>query len=304
MLQSEITPSDATAQRHPALNDAGEIRDDSPCVSCQYNLRALRMEGLCPECGTPIKKSLPPDMLRYAPEKWLEFVFLGASLLWTVQLWTLNDYMMGTLYSIRGFEYPPRSTWEVVGMLGLGLMGCCLLTVRDKHSFETTRIKRYRWIARVGVTAYAINAICVRLTGWWMDITATLTITYLVETFVLIAVAAEFLYLRCLLNRIPRPRWARSIMFVIVAHCIVRLVGLSRIGPFLALELGGDSEQNLMNVVGPLLRAYQIADFLAGLAWIPFALVYLWMLIRLMFHIWWILKARKKEKARAALPQS
>ena len=32
---------------------------DAPCAQCNYNLRGLRSDGKCPECGTPIWVSLP-----------------------------------------------------------------------------------------------------------------------------------------------------------------------------------------------------------------------------------------------------
>ena len=34
------------------------IDQDLPCAKCEYNLRALSPEGLCPECGNPIRQSL------------------------------------------------------------------------------------------------------------------------------------------------------------------------------------------------------------------------------------------------------
>jgi uncharacterized repeat protein (TIGR04138 family) len=34
------------------------ISCDLPCVACGYNLRTLPIEGLCPECGQPVLKTL------------------------------------------------------------------------------------------------------------------------------------------------------------------------------------------------------------------------------------------------------
>lgn len=34
------------------------ISEDLACVSCQYNLRTLSVRGLCPECGTPVARSV------------------------------------------------------------------------------------------------------------------------------------------------------------------------------------------------------------------------------------------------------
>ena len=47
----------------PADNQEPErISTDVSCINCDYNLRTLRGDGRCPECGTPVAKSLtaPP----------------------------------------------------------------------------------------------------------------------------------------------------------------------------------------------------------------------------------------------------
>jgi hypothetical protein len=42
---------------------------DVPCLRCGYNLRGLKIDGLCPECGAPIARSLHGNLLGYsAPE--------------------------------------------------------------------------------------------------------------------------------------------------------------------------------------------------------------------------------------------
>jgi Zn-finger nucleic acid-binding protein len=38
----------------------GEIRDQTPCRECGYDLRGLTPDGLCPECGKPIALTVPP----------------------------------------------------------------------------------------------------------------------------------------------------------------------------------------------------------------------------------------------------
>ncbi len=61
------------------------IVDDRSCIHCGYNLRGLRIEGNCPECGRPIKgrKRAPryTDQLVHAPITWLQVFASGAVLL-------------------------------------------------------------------------------------------------------------------------------------------------------------------------------------------------------------------------------
>ncbi len=45
---------------HPFLqfDDEGRLQSDLSCIGCGYNLRALRRDGDCPECGAAIRLSL------------------------------------------------------------------------------------------------------------------------------------------------------------------------------------------------------------------------------------------------------
>lgn len=298
MPENESVVMEASVVRHPAVNTAGEIGEDSPCVDCGYNLRGLKMEGNCPECGTAIGESLPPDMLRYGADRWLRFVNAGVGVVMLSTALILMDNVIGIFHVALVGETPEESIWQAMGMLGLQVFGCYLLTVREAHSLESLSCRRLRWIARIGVAVYSGNAICARLMDWWMDVGTTFVISYVVEAFVLVAVVAQYLYLRILLLRIPRPRLARSLIIVIVAHCVVRLAGFSRIGLFFALKIGGDSEQNLRDVVLPMLEVYRFAEFWTGIAWVPAAIVYLWILFRFTMYLEGILKARKVAKKK------
>ncbi|MCG3125424.1 MAG: hypothetical protein CHACPFDD_00244 [Phycisphaerae bacterium] len=42
------------------------VSRELPCVRCNYDLRTLPLAGVCPECGTPIRASLPPAGFRFA----------------------------------------------------------------------------------------------------------------------------------------------------------------------------------------------------------------------------------------------
>jgi hypothetical protein len=62
-----------------------EISEDTPCVHCGYNLRGLTRDKFCPECGTPIARSIFGNQLRYADPAWLEKLRFGTSLkLWNI----------------------------------------------------------------------------------------------------------------------------------------------------------------------------------------------------------------------------
>src|ERR1700733_1253483 len=47
------------------------VMKDLPCRSCGYNLRTLSIDGICPECATPVRVSMRGDLLREADPIWL-----------------------------------------------------------------------------------------------------------------------------------------------------------------------------------------------------------------------------------------
>ena len=50
------------------------------CVGCGYDVRNLPVDGPCPECGTPIERSLGGLRLAAADPRWLARLTLGQSL--------------------------------------------------------------------------------------------------------------------------------------------------------------------------------------------------------------------------------
>jgi hypothetical protein len=47
------------------------VLEDRPCLVCGYSLQGLASDGNCPECGTPIERSLRGPLLRYSSPEYL-----------------------------------------------------------------------------------------------------------------------------------------------------------------------------------------------------------------------------------------
>lgn len=60
---------------------AEAVAGDLACTSCGYNLRTLRFDGLCPECGAAVAMSLPGPSQTDADPQWLRTIVLGLKLL-------------------------------------------------------------------------------------------------------------------------------------------------------------------------------------------------------------------------------
>jgi len=69
----------AESEEHPeVLLDAdGRLTVTLRCIVCSYNLRGLALDGMCPECAAPARKSLLHNDLRLADPAWLRKIHLG-----------------------------------------------------------------------------------------------------------------------------------------------------------------------------------------------------------------------------------
>lgn len=73
-----------TATSSPLTVDPnGCIAVDIACVRCGYNLRTLRQEATCPECGTAVERSLQGNLLCLADPEWVGRLARGLN--WTVK---------------------------------------------------------------------------------------------------------------------------------------------------------------------------------------------------------------------------
>lgn len=65
--------------------DSATVPTDLTCLSCGYNLRTLAWDGLCPECGRPVRDSVLPANLCFASYRGIRRTRLGLAI-WIVSL--------------------------------------------------------------------------------------------------------------------------------------------------------------------------------------------------------------------------
>jgi len=82
----------------PMLGQAGDdgtrelpptVDVHQPCIRCGYDLIALGTGGSCPECGTPIERSMRGDLLRFSAPEYLAGVHRGVFLVQTAIIVTI-----------------------------------------------------------------------------------------------------------------------------------------------------------------------------------------------------------------------
>jgi hypothetical protein len=66
-----------------------------PCFKCAYDLRGLRVDGNCPECGTPVAESLRGIFLHFADKEYIAKITSGVSLI-------LNSILLMVLAMVFG----------------------------------------------------------------------------------------------------------------------------------------------------------------------------------------------------------
>ena len=104
---------------------------DVKCLNCGYDLRMQRLDGACPECGTPVRVSLRADRLFEASPAYRWKLMRGAVWLkWGVGLTLIFGYL---------------------GM-AIGLVGLWRLTAAEPGRHEPVYDQRLRWLARSAFT--------------------------------------------------------------------------------------------------------------------------------------------------------
>ncbi len=126
-----------TPQLAVPLAQVATIDTDLPCFFCQYNLRTLALDGICPECGNPVQKCIRQGWLIFADPRWLAKLRRGVTImLWLILVAVLGyaaffSHLMYTAMASSPSGSPPESfvVRALTIVFGLGLTASWLISV-------------------------------------------------------------------------------------------------------------------------------------------------------------------------------
>ena len=137
------------------------------CVRCRYDLKGLASDGPCPECGTPIVRSLSCDRLSHADPRWLARLARGQALItWGLGLLLLGTILAGIALVVRAGPLSTRIEPIVTTMVlysgvlvsaaALLATGVLLATAQDPSMRGFERTFSSRTLARCGLVSQVV----------------------------------------------------------------------------------------------------------------------------------------------------
>jgi len=226
-----------------------------PCFSCGYDIGGLAVEGACPECATPIARSVQRPLLRSASERYLFTLRRGILLtLWGVVAGSVTTVTCAIAFVVianSSKNVSVRGTVLLLSLCGtvaaiLVLAGWRLMTARDP-SVPALLDAAY---ARVCVRLAALVLLASTLSQFVLMLimvrspsAGAFSVWYLLMfgSFGLGAVAlyAQLFYLRWLAFRVPHRNLVNRTETLMWLFPLLFLLGsfLFMLGPLIAVVL-------------------------------------------------------------------
>lgn len=203
----------------------GVIIANTACRRCGYNLRGLREDGRCPECGTPIGLSTRGDLLRFADPDWVDKLARGVRyMLWGLLVVVVAGGLGGCVLKSGGLPTACVGAFTILAGL-LNVYGAWLLTSPDPSRVGEDRLVTARKIVRIGLIAGVLKEVTetlvetLNILPWWVVVFLGIP-SVLLGLIGVVGEFAKFLFIEKLANRIPDPKLAAFARFLRWAYCI------------------------------------------------------------------------------------
>ncbi len=141
------------------------IQPTRRCVRCRYDLKGLSPDGLCPECGMSVERSLALDRLYLADPAWLARLARGQTLIAGGLCLLLSGMVLAVFSLVVRAGHGSTSTDPIVATMVLcsGMIlsaaallatGVLLTTAQDPSMRGFERMFSARVLARAGLVAH------------------------------------------------------------------------------------------------------------------------------------------------------
>lgn len=168
------------------ISQEGMVAQERFCIGCGYNLRTLRREGICPECGKAVAASLRPTLYA-ADARWLRSIRWGMWLMMShvvvviaaevvgkllPRQWQVVPYLIAPvgpkLVMLLAGPASPRSWTHALAALAMMLYALGVFAFTSSAADETQRARATAlWLRIVGMTVALLEIGVVGLAIPW-----------------------------------------------------------------------------------------------------------------------------------------
>ena len=218
------------------------LTEDLKCTRCGYNLRGLTLDKLCPECATPIARSVHGNLLRYADPDWLDKLRLGTKLmLWSILIVLVLAVPAGLIMTAGLPQVVVSIVFMLAGILGLWAM-FLITTPEPAIAFNEDPLTLRRIVRGCAVVSFLGVAAQEAAQAAGM-VAAVLVAESLLGMIGLVAHIGLFICLRRLARRIPDEKLPRQTTIVIWGYAgasgLLLLGNIVTVPPIVGSVVGG-----------------------------------------------------------------
>lgn len=225
---------------------------DVPCRNCSFNLRGLSPESNCPECGTPIWRSIRGNLLIYAGADYLSSLSRGLNCILIAALLQLAVLVTGiavtvvAIASMAAIGLTPPANLNVIiaaatlPITMLTLYGWWLFSAPDPGVHEGDRGDRPRRTVRGATIVLAAASLLSLLAQSFALLSPELQlvaggVSVIASVAGIVQFFASILYVRWLAPRFPSPSTEKQASQYLWLLPLIYILGMCVIvGPFVA----------------------------------------------------------------------